>query len=193
MKSKLSAIIIIIYSKLRIVFYELLSTNKFRSNIKKIQPVQFVGDGNISIDKNSSIGYFPSPYFFSTYAYIEARNKEAKIEINSNTVINNGFVAIAEKTIISIGENCLIGAKVEIYDSDFHALSPSDRKRGKSHTCMPVFIEDDVFIGSNVVILKGVTIGKGSVIGNGSVVASDIPPFSIASGVPAKIIRKLTL
>lgn len=191
MKSKMAYIFIIIYSKLRILIYYYFSTNKFKGNFKKIQPIQFVGDGKILIDKNSTIGYFPSPYFFSTYAYIEARSKDAEIEIKSNTVINNGFVAIAEKSIISIGKNCLIGTNVEIYDSDFHALSSNDRKSKKSHVCMPVYINDDVFIGSNVVILKGVTIGKGSVIGNSSLVTSDIPPNSIASGVPAQVVRKL--
>jgi len=51
-------------------------------------------------------------------------------------------------------------------------------------------IEDDVWIGSNSTVLDGVTIGRGSVIGAGSVVTQDIPPFSVALGVPAKLIKE---
>ena len=54
----------------------------------------------------------------------------------------------------------------------------------------PVVIEDDVWCGANVTILKGVTIGRGSVIAAGSVVTRSIPPYSIAGGVPARVIKK---
>ena len=53
----------------------------------------------------------------------------------------------------------------------------------------PVTIEDDVWIGERVIILPGVHIGKGSIIGAGAVVAKDIPPYSIAVGNPARVIR----
>lgn len=53
-----------------------------------------------------------------------------------------------------------------------------------------VTIEEDVWIGANVVILKGVTIGRGAIIAAGSVVTKDIEPYSIAAGVPAKILKK---
>lgn len=50
-------------------------------------------------------------------------------------------------------------------------------------------IGNDVWIGSHVMIMDGVTIGDGAVIGTGSVVTHDIPPYAIAVGVPAKVIR----
>ena len=53
----------------------------------------------------------------------------------------------------------------------------------------PVIIGENVWIGENVCILPGVTIGKGTVIGAGAVVTKDIPPFSVAGGNPARIIK----
>ena len=54
-----------------------------------------------------------------------------------------------------------------------------------------VIIEDDTWIGANAVILPGVTIGRHSVIAAGAVVTKDIPPHSLAAGIPAKIIKQI--
>jgi virginiamycin A acetyltransferase len=53
-----------------------------------------------------------------------------------------------------------------------------------------VTIGNDVWVGSNVIIMSGVTIGDGAVIGAGSVVTSDIEPYTIVAGNPAKVIKK---
>ena len=53
-----------------------------------------------------------------------------------------------------------------------------------------IIIEDDVWLGAGVIVLNGVTIGRGAVIGAGSVVTKDIPPFSIAVGSPAAVVRR---
>jgi acetyltransferase-like isoleucine patch superfamily enzyme len=50
-------------------------------------------------------------------------------------------------------------------------------------------IGNDVWIGANVVVLRGVTIGDGAIIAANAVVTKDIPPYSIAGGIPAKVIR----
>jgi carbonic anhydrase/acetyltransferase-like protein (isoleucine patch superfamily) len=52
-----------------------------------------------------------------------------------------------------------------------------------------VTIGNDVWIGQNVIILSGVTIGNGAVIGTGSVVAGKIPPYAIAVGNPARVVK----
>jgi acetyltransferase-like isoleucine patch superfamily enzyme len=53
-----------------------------------------------------------------------------------------------------------------------------------------IIIEDEVWVGANSVIVAGITIGKHSVIGAGSVVTKDIPPFSVAIGNPARVIKQ---
>jgi acetyltransferase-like isoleucine patch superfamily enzyme len=55
----------------------------------------------------------------------------------------------------------------------------------------PVRIGDNVWIGFDAVILPGVTIGQGSIVGARSVVAEDVPPFTVAAGNPARVIKQL--
>jgi acetyltransferase-like isoleucine patch superfamily enzyme len=55
----------------------------------------------------------------------------------------------------------------------------------------PTRVGDNVWCGANVVVTSGVTIGERSVIGANSVVTTDIPPFSIAAGAPAKVLKEI--
>ncbi len=52
-----------------------------------------------------------------------------------------------------------------------------------------VVVESDVWIGTNVTILSGVTVGRGAIIAAGAVVNKSIPPYAVAGGVPAKVIK----
>lgn len=64
-------------------------------------------------------------------------------------------------------------------------LSPVDKVEEQK----AIILGNDVFIGANVTILDGVTIGDGAVVGAGAVVINDIPPYAIAVGVPARIVK----
>lgn len=175
----------------RIFIYKTLSDATIKGQPSLTQPLHAVGHGSIEFIGNVKIGIFPSPLFFSTYAYIEARNKTASITFGDGTCINNGFSAIAEYTSINIGRNVLIGTNVEIYDSDFHGLEMKDRKKSGEKWARSIEIGDNVYIGSNVKILKGVKIGQNSVIANSTVVVKDIPSDVIAGGNPVRVLRKL--
>jgi acetyltransferase-like isoleucine patch superfamily enzyme len=52
----------------------------------------------------------------------------------------------------------------------------------------PIVVEDDVWLGASAIVLGGVTVGHGSVVGAGAVVTEDLPPYSIARGVPARVV-----
>lgn len=114
----------------------------------------------------------------------------------SSTVSLGRNVVIGRQTIIEcnekieIGNDVMIAENVSIRDTD-HSFSdlniPMIRQK---ITTKPVKIEDDVWIGFGVAITKGVTISRGSVVGANSVVTHDIPPYAIAAGVPARIIKK---
>lgn len=62
-------------------------------------------------------------------------------------------------------------------------------KENKIEETKQTIIGNDVFIGANVTVLDGVTIGDGAVIGAGAVVVKDVPPYAIAVGVPAKVVK----
>lgn len=55
---------------------------------------------------------------------------------------------------------------------------------------IPTSIGHDVWLGANVFVKRGVTIGDGAIVGAGAVVIKDVPPYTIAAGVPAKVIRE---
>lgn len=176
----------------RILLYSFLSTGRIKGRPTCYQPLQTVGLGVVEFSGQVKLGVFPSPFFSSTYTYIEARNINSKITIGDGTWINNNFCAIAEHSSITVGKRVRIGTGVEIFDSDFHGISIKDRGQSKAEWSKPVVIEDDVFLGSNVRVLKGVTIGKGSVVGNSSVVVKNIPPGVIAGGNPARVIKAIS-
>lgn len=90
---------------------------------------------------------------------------------------------------VTIGDNVILGHYVRII-TDTHEIGPAARRCGE-RVPQPVSIEDGVWVASNVMILPGVTIGSGSVIASGAVVARDIPPNSLAAGVPARVLRRL--
>nr|WP_276612123.1 DapH/DapD/GlmU-related protein [Kineococcus vitellinus] len=54
----------------------------------------------------------------------------------------------------------------------------------------PIVIEDDVWIGAGCIVLPGRRIGTGSIVGAGSVVVSDVPPWTVVAGNPARIVKK---
>jgi galactoside O-acetyltransferase len=112
----------------------------------------------------------------------------SSIYIDENTYIAPG-VCIAGQGDIHIGKNCMIAANSGIYANNhvFTDLSLPVKQQGTTRE--GIIIEDDCWLGHGVTVLDGVKIGKGSIIGAGAVVSKNIPPYSIAVGVPAKVIK----
>jgi len=175
----------------RIWKYRLLSTcRRIEGEPVVLQPVLFVGPGQIVLGDGVQFGWKSSPLFYAGYCHVETTVPEARIEIGDRTEFNNNLMIKSEGAGIRIGKDGLFGANIEIFDSNFHDLHPERRKAG-TQSMAPVEIGDNVFVGMSVKILKGVTIGSDSVIGAGSVVSSSIPAGVIAAGNPARVIREL--
>lgn len=98
-----------------------------------------------------------------------------------------------------IGDYCLIANRVAIigrHDHDFSAVGfpiryapwVGSQRFPSPYADEKAIIESDVWVGYGAIVLTGVTVGRGSIVAAGSVVTKDIPPYSIAAGVPARII-----
>jgi acetyltransferase-like isoleucine patch superfamily enzyme len=92
--------------------------------------------------------------------------------------------------LIKIGKDCMIASHSSLYANNHIFADPNKRFREQGVSTKGIVLEDDCWLGTGVRVLDGVTIGKGSVIGAGAVVTRDIEPYSIAVGVPAKVISK---
>ena len=99
------------------------------------------------------------------------------------------YVVIAGTGDIRIGKNCLIAPHCGIFANNHIFDDPTLPIEEQGLIRKGIVIEDDCWLGHNVTILDGVIVGKGSIIGAGSVVNKNIPPFSIAVGTPARIIK----
>lgn len=91
---------------------------------------------------------------------------------------------------IDIGAHVGIGPGVKIITSTHEEAGRHIPILNSPIQCAPVHIEDDVDLGVGAIVLPGVHIGKGAQIGAGSVVTADIPPYAVAAGVPARVLRE---
>lgn len=124
-------------------------------------------------------------------------------------IVIGDHVYLGDDTIISCAERVEIGAYTmlahgaQVYDNDSHPMEATQRERDQLIAVgllngdrpgigrAPVSIGDHCWIGTNAVVLKGVRIGPGTVVAASSVVASDLPPFSLAAGNPARVVRSV--
>jgi acetyltransferase-like isoleucine patch superfamily enzyme len=90
---------------------------------------------------------------------------------------------------VSIGDGALIAEGVHITDFDHRTDRVDVLIKDQGIVAAPVRIGPDVWLGRGVTVLRGVDIGRGSVVGAHAVVTRDIPPYSVAVGVPARVIR----
>lgn len=90
---------------------------------------------------------------------------------------------------ITIGANVGIGPAVRILTSTHTEAGRDTPILHAPLQFAPVVIEDDADLGVGVIVLPGVTIGRGAQIGAGAVVTRDVPPYAVAAGVPARVVR----
>ena len=90
---------------------------------------------------------------------------------------------------VTIGRSVGVGPGVKILSSYHRDEGTEVPILFSEMVFKPVTIEDECDIGAGAVILAGVTIGRGSQIGAGAVVSRSIPAFSVAAGVPARVLR----
>lgn len=127
--------------------------------------------------------------------YCESRGR---VHIGDHVFMNTKTTIRCDHEI-RVGNYCMFGPNVKLWDTRNHPMSITARERQAKEIChktvdsyeaggAPIIIEDNVWLCMDVTVLAGVRIGYGSVVATGSVVTRDIPPKSFAAGVPAKVL-----
>lgn len=145
------------------------------------------GDDNIEIGRDSFIG---------VGSELLAYHSHFDRPLDSHLIIGRHVRITARCRItcagtIRIGDDALFGPDVFITDHN-HGMDP-EAPGGYSPQDIiirDVTIGEGVWLGQRVCVLPGVTIGAHSIVGTNSVVTHDIPPYSMAVGAPAKVIKK---
>jgi len=189
--------------------------SKIKSNPKLKQLVHW----SITPDRNPRprlwIRWFVNPFFHKRgQGSVIRRNARLDVfpwnrfeigaltTIESFALINNGsgHVLLGDRVRVGVGSTILgpvtmgngSGLGQHVFVSGFNH-GYSDATKNSSHQPLVIketIIEEEAHIGANSVVLPGVRIGKRSQVGAGSVVTKDIPPFCIAAGNPARILKK---
>jgi len=127
---------------------------------------------------------------------IDSLGPDALVSIGSQVEVND-YVHIGARAAVRIGDRVLIASSVFISDHNhgYYGAAPEHSSplvppAERPYQCQEVEIEDDVWLGEHVCVLPGVRIGRGAIVGAGSVVTSEIPPYTISVGVPARVIRR---
>ncbi|EGR0033230.1 acyltransferase [Vibrio parahaemolyticus] len=147
--------------------------------------VSVIGWSNVFVGNNVVIGN-------GSFININYRKKElGKTMIIEDEVIigKNNFISVGKKVEIKkfslIASNCnLISSTHDVGER----FIPMNLTKATNHDAIEIGI--NTFLGAGVTVIGNVTIGSGCVIGANSLVTNDIPPFSLAVGIPAKVVKR---
>jgi acetyltransferase-like isoleucine patch superfamily enzyme len=119
--------------------------------------------------------------------FTTVNNGVGDVVIGENSLVGLGNVIIGP---VQIGNNVILAQNIVAsgLNHNYDNISQPIHQQGVS--VAPIVIEDDCWIGANTVVTAGVTIGKHSVVAAGAVVTKSIPPFSVAVGNPARVIKR---
>jgi acetyltransferase-like isoleucine patch superfamily enzyme len=116
---------------------------------------------------------------------------DARIRIGKGSFLNLG-VMVASANLVEIGDHCMLANGCFVTDASHRFDDPLRPVPWLGFTSKgPTRIGDNVWCGAHVIVTTGVTVGERCVVGANSVVTRDIPPFSIAAGAPAKVLRTI--
>ena len=118
-----------------------------------------------------------------------------KLHIGDHVSFNVGMTIMCTNAPVRIGDHVMFGPNVTIITGDHRTdivgryMDEVGENEKLPENDLPVVLEGDNWIGANATILKGVNVGRGAIIASGALVISDVPPYAIVGGVPAKVIK----
>ena len=135
----------------------------------------------------SDIAMFTFPYQLTT-----AIHRLRGVKIGKHTHISRHVVLDDHNPeLIEIGSGVYItyGVIIICHKRDMDYYTPGIQGKNWPFKTAKVVLEDDCHIGIGSIIMPGVTIGRGAIVGAGSLVTHDVPPYSVAVGSPAKVVK----
>lgn len=138
-----------------------------------------------------TISYGKAPEWTAITAGEGSYVSEANFEFGSTRchVLIGRYCSIAHRVTFEVGLNHDYHCVTTYPFEDFAIGDPLNPNHAYSANKYQIIIGNDVWIGCDVIIMGGVHIGNGAVIGAGTVVASDVPPYSVVVGNPARVIK----
>jgi len=112
---------------------------------------------------------------------------EGKIHIGDRVLVMNG-VRVSSASEIIIEDDCMLANMCYIMDADWHDIYDRHKSPGRTRR---VHLKRGAWIGDSAIVCKGVTVGENSIVGAGSVVREDVPPNTVVTGNPARVVKKI--
>lgn len=137
------------------------------------------GEGGITIGSHIHI---------NDNAYLDTECKDGYINISNNVYIGTGTTLFGHSGM-EIGDHCLLAQNITITPYSHSFEDPDEYIINQGGHTRKITIGRDSYLGMNVTVLYSADIGEGSVVGSGAVVVKPLPPYSVAVGNPARIIR----
>lgn len=163
--------------------YSLALTKLFHPSARLIRrPVYIRGKKGMAFGKGFTTGY---------RCRFEMMGEGVTLRLGENCKIGDNVHIVASQQV-TIGDNCLFASHIFISDTNHgtgeeNPMTPPDSRPLSAN---PVSIGSNVWLGEGVAVLPGAKIGDGCIIGAHAVVKSEIPPYTIAVGAPAKPVKK---
>lgn len=130
-------------------------------------------------------------YFYPTRSYFYYRT----IEAGDDVYIGPGAMLLARDSAIILGNKTQLGPNVSIIGGNHATHIPGKLmfdytvKDKRPEDDLSVILEGDNWVGAGSTILNGVHIGRGAIIAAGAVVTKHVPPYAVAGGIPARVIK----
>lgn len=134
-----------------------------------------------------NIAFFTFPYHITVFLHkLRGVKVGKKGHISRYVIIDD-----TEPSLVTIGKGVAItqGVMILTHQRDLSKYRPGMYAMDCPFKSGKVEIKDGAHIGIGAIIMPGVTVGEGAVVGAGSVVTKDIPPYCVAVGTPAKVIK----
>jgi acetyltransferase-like isoleucine patch superfamily enzyme len=115
----------------------------------------------------------------------------AGIRIGRDSLIGE-FNVLRGQGGISIGDRVYTSPLVQLVAVNHVFCDPRRPFVEQGITAQGITVEDDVWIGAGAIVTDGVHIGQGAVVAAGAVVTEDVPPYTVAAGIPARVVKTIS-